>query len=65
MVVITNDVDQYNSFDLDTLLTVESATETSDGFTFQSSNENYVLDIIADPDLPLDAVFEILQSDII
>jgi len=58
-------MDQFNNFDLDTLLTVESATETSDGFTFQSSDENYVIDIIADPNLPLDDVFEILQSDII
>ena len=65
MVAISNDMDQFNNFDLDTLLTVESATETSDGFTFQSSDENYVIDIIADPNLPFDDVFEILQSDII
>ena len=65
MVAISNDMDQFNNFDLDTLLTVESATETSDGFTFKSSEENYAIDIIADPNLPLDDVFEILQSDII
>ena len=65
MVAISNDMDQFNNFDLDTLLTVESATETSDGFTFKSSDENYAIDIIADPNLPLDDVFEILQSDII
>ena len=35
MVAISNDMDQFNNFDLDTLLTVENATETSDGFTFQ------------------------------
>jgi len=65
MIAITNDMDQYNRFDLDTLLTVENATQTIDGFTFQSSDENYAIDIIADPNLPLDDVFEILQSDII
>jgi len=65
LVVITNDMDQYNSFDLDTLLTEENLTENSDGFTFQNSNENYVVDIIANPDLPFDDVLEILQSDIL
>jgi hypothetical protein len=65
LVVITNDMDQYNSFDLDTLLTEENLIENSDGFTFQNSNENYVVDIIANTDLPFDDVLEILQSDIL
>jgi hypothetical protein len=52
-------------FDSETFLDAEIATKTNTGFTFKSSDENYVVDVIADPSLPLDDVLEILQSDII
>ena len=57
--------DQLKYFDSETFLDAEIATKTDNGFTFMSNDENYVLDVIADPNLPLDDVLEILQSDII
>jgi hypothetical protein len=57
--------DQLKYFDSETFLDAEIATKTDNGFTFKSSDENYVVDVIADPSLPLDDVLEILQSDII
>jgi hypothetical protein len=58
-------IDQLKYFDSETFLDAEIATKTNTGFTFKSSDENYVVDVIADPNLPLDDVLEILQSDII
>ena len=57
--------DQLKYFNSETFLDAEIATKTDNGFTFKSDDENYVVDVIADPSLPLDDVLEILQSDII